>query len=106
MGPSRLQAQPVKVHMCAYNGEKWSKPTLIWTRLYPRFWKPRDRKQHCRFCREGCMHEWRIIRRDRDDDRPAPKIDGFTGEAAKNRIHPDLAEELALAMKEWRAAVV
>ena len=29
----RLKVRPVKAHMCTYNGEKWCKPTLIWTRL-------------------------------------------------------------------------
>ena len=93
---------PVEVRMCSY-GYEWCKPTWVWTNLYPRHWKPRDFRQYCKYCRDNVMHPVRIVRRDANDDRPQPKLPGFTVEASKNRIHPDLAEEWAHAMKtRWR----
>ena len=92
----KLLGQPVEVRMCSY-GYLWSKPTWIWTNLYPRFWKPRPFNT-CEFCAANTIHLHRIIRRDENDHRPPPQIPGFTVEAAKNRIHPDLAQEWGEAM--------
>ena len=81
--------------MCCY-GYSWSKPTWIWTNLQ---WTPRPFSV-CRYCRTNTMHPSRIVRRDADDHRPPPHIPGFTAEAPKNRIHPDVAEEWARLMIE------
>ena len=82
--------------MCAY-GYKHQKPSLIWTNLGA-YWTPRDSTLHCAACREKRQHEERITRRNADDHRKAPTQEGFTHEAMKNRIAPDLAEEWAHAM--------
>ena len=101
----RLAAERVTVHQCSYNGEKWCKPTWVWTNLLPH-WTPRQPKEHCRFCREKQMHEFRFVRRDANDNRSLPKADGFTTAAMKNRIPPDMAEEWAVAMKAKRVATL
>lgn len=94
--------QPVEVRMCCY-GYAWSKPTWVWTNLFPRWWQPRP-FDTCQYCRGGVRHPHRIVRRDASDDRPPPRLEGFTTEAAKNRIAPDLGEELAVAMiRRWQA---
>jgi len=92
----QLLGQPVEVRMCSY-GYLWCKPTWIWTNLYPRYWRPRP-FETCRYCATNTKHPHRIIRRDEHDNRPPPQIPGFTVEAAKNRIHPDLAQEWGEAM--------
>jgi len=91
----RQLGEPKEVRMCCY-GYSWSKPTWIWTNLQ---WTPRPFSV-CRYCRTHTMHPSRIVRRDADDHRPPPHIPGFTTEAAKNRIHPDVAEEWARLMIE------
>ena len=94
--------QPILVHQCCY-GYKHCKPTWIWTNLFPQWWRPRpfDTSQ---YCKEGVRHPHRIVRRDASDDRPPPQIEGFTTEAAKNRIAPDLGEDLAAVMvRRWEA---
>ena len=93
--------QPVEARMCGY-GYEWCKPTWIWTNLYPKYWTPRAFNV-CSYCESNTMHPRRMIRRNADDHRPPPHIEGFTREAAKNRIHPDLAEELGNAMmRRWK----
>ena len=101
--------EPVEVHQCCY-GYLHCKPTWIWTNLYPRYWKPRPFKKgqcsHCHACNTGQMHEERMLRRGSHDTRPpagTATMPGFTREAARNRIAPDLAEELArAALRKWQ----
>ena len=94
--------KPREVSMCAY-GYTWQKPTIIWTNL-GRHWRPKDPKIHCPYCKEGRKHPRRVIRRDKNDSRPGPMVPGFSGEAARNRIHPDVAEEWATAaLARWNA---
>ena len=94
--------EPILVHQCCY-GYKHCKPTWIWTNLFPQWWRPRP-FDTCQYCREGVRHPHRIVRRDASDDRPPPRLEGFTTEAAKNRIAPDLGEDLAAAMiRRWEA---
>ena len=97
-----LGVSPVTAHQCTYNGEQWCKPTWVWTRLYPDYWQPRNPSEYCRWCRTNTKHPVKIVRRDKDDTRDSPAIPGFNGKAAKNRIHPDLAEEWVMAAKKWR----
>ena len=91
----RKMGKPKEVRMCCY-GYSWSKPTWIWTNLK---WTPRPFSV-CKYCRTNTPHPSRIVRRDANDHRPPPHIPGFTLEAAKNRIHPDVAEEWARLMIE------
>ena len=99
----KVLGQPTLVRQCCY-GYLHCKPTLIWTNLTPEEWTPRSFKKGettwCKCCRAGVMHKERIIRRNSSDKRPAAgskKMKGFTFEAVKNRINPNLAEELATA---------
>ena len=87
--------KPKEVRMCCY-GYTWSKPTWIWTNLQ---WTPKPFSV-CKYCKTNTPHPSRIVRRDANDHRPPPHIPGFTIEAAKNRIHPDVAEEWARLMIE------
>jgi len=87
--------KPKEVRMCCY-GYSWCKPTWIWTNLQ---WTPRPFSV-CKYCKTNTLHPSRIVRRDANDHRPPPHIPGFTIEAAKNRIHPDVADEWARLMIE------
>ena len=91
----RQLGKPKEVRMCCY-GYSWCKPTWIWTNLQ---WTPRPFSV-CKYCTTNTPHPSRIVRRDASDRRPPPHIPGFTIEAAKNRIHPDVAEEWARLMIE------
>ena len=102
----RKLGKPIRVNMCTY-GYKHCKPSIIYTNLYPRYWKPRSftkgRCKWCEACNSGTLHEEWIVRRGADDHRKragTATMRGFTFEAAKNRIAPDLAEELARAMQQ------
>ena len=100
--------EPILVHQCCY-GYKHCKPTWIWTNLQG-YWTPRTFKRgkcyHCKACDTGTMHEERMTRRDASDLRPPAgesTMKGFTREAARSRIAPDLAEEIAnAAMARWQ----
>ena len=85
------------------------KPTLIWTNL-GEWWRPAcERKPgwllecpHCEACRQNRPHDRRIIRRGPEDKRKGPHLPGFSPDAAKNRIAPALAAELArAALERW-----
>lgn len=92
----RTLGTPVEVRMCSY-GYDWSKPTWVWTNLYPKYWTPRA-FDSCQYCKTRTRHPRTVLRQNADDKRPKPFIPGFTLEAARNRIHPDLAQEWARAM--------
>ena len=87
---------PRRVNMCAY-GYKHQKPTVLWTNL-GEYWTPRDSKTVCQHCRDITPHKERILRKNADAHRSGPTQEGFTHEAMRNRVAPDLAEELAKAM--------
>ena len=98
--------QPVLVRQCCY-GQLWSKPTWIWTNLYPKYWTPRcyakGKTPHCRACFLGTRHAQGLLRRGPNDTAfVMAKVDGFNVKAVKNRVNPNLAEELAAAaMTKW-----
>ena len=46
----------------------------------------------------------RIVRRNDQDRRPAAQLEGFTQEASRNRVAPEMATEWAKAMKAKKKA--
>ena len=97
---------PTVLHQCCYN-QKHCKPTLLWTNLYPRYWKPRPFQKgkctHCKACNKGVRHEQRLMRRGPEDVTfKPPSMPGFGAEAMRNRINPNLGEILArAAVRKW-----
>ena len=106
---------PRVIKYCCYRGQQRGtlmKPTAIWTNL-GEWWRPaceqtdgtvRWQRQctHCQACREGFLHDVRIIRRSATDKRPGPTEDGYNPDAARNRMPPALAAELGRAAEERR----
>ena len=100
--------EPQTVYQCCY-GYKHAKPTLIWTNLTPAEWTPRPYAKgaclHCEACNTGTMHEQYVVRRGKGDKRKRASQEGFTQKAVRNRIAPDLAEEIAIAARaKWEGS--
>ena len=56
-------------------------------------------------CRNRTKHEMFMIRRGKEDNRKPAKLPGFTKEASRNRIPPDMAEEWAKAAMKRHTAI-
>ena len=101
--------RPRSVSQCCY-GYRHEKPTWIWTNA-GEHWQPRSNKRgaciHCEACNTGSEHEEWIMRRGKEERRKragTKDMQGFTFDAVKNRIHPNLAEEMATAaIARWEA---
>ena len=87
---------------CAY-GLKHQKPYRYWTSIPETVWKPRDEKVHCPACSQvpRAKHEQAMCPQ-KGDNRPRPHLPGYTNEAARNRVPPPLAEEVASAFVALR----
>ena len=87
---------------CAY-GTKHQKPYRYWTSIPEAIWTPRLSQDHCKACKQRPpgRHEQTMCPQ-QGDSRPRPKIPGYTNEAARNRVPPALATEVAKAFAQMR----
>jgi len=100
------------VKYCCYPDYKWQKQTTIITNL-GKFWQPTcEKKQgwlkncpHCESCKTRTKHEMYLVRRGKEDKRKPAKLPGFTKEASRNRIPPDMAEAWAKAAMKRHTAM-
>jgi len=89
----RRGAREGKVNGCAY-GLKHQGTYHFWTNLTTAEWMPRKEDEYCRHCRNRTRHE-EVMIPGKGDKRSRPTLEGYTGDAAKNRVPPDMAESVA-----------
>ena len=90
----RKGAREGKVNGCAY-GLKHQGTYHYWTNLAVDEWEPRKAEEYCCHCRNNTKHE-QVMIPGKGDTRPRPTLEGYTGDAAKNRVPPDMAESVAV----------
>lgn len=90
---SRRGAREGIVMGCAY-GLKHQGPYRFWTNLTEEEWMPRVAEDFCQHCRNGTLHE-EVMIPGIGDCRSRPTLQGYTMEAARNRVPPPLAASVA-----------
>ena len=85
----------VVVNGCAY-GTLHQKPYRFWTNVQG--WEPRDSKVWCKSCKKREEHEQQVVPR-KGSSKKRPRLEGYTNEAARNRIPPGLMAHWAEAAK-------
>ena len=93
----RRDVRRVEARGCCY-GLDMQKPYLIWTTLTQEEWTPRDWRVVCKACKENTRHRVQWAPRPGSGGTRLTAKDGFTLDAMKNRVPPELAEEIGAAM--------
>ena len=90
---------------CAY-GLKHMKPYRYWTSIPSDVWAPKAAEEYCPACMQQPKgkHE-EVMCPKPGDNRPRPRLKGFSAKAARNRVPPSWAQEIAEAFVKMRRMI-